>query len=123
SAWSAARAFRARCWSTTVVCASPTASTVMIASAVTAATSATPRSPRRNTHQLHELARRARRVRPDAHAHLAQRGMRRAGDVAREAEAVGTRAVHVTGLRGTDLRVGEEGTCEEHGAARVPVRG
>src|SRR3989454_270180 len=124
SACSAASDFSTRRSSSTVVSARPSASTLISASAVTAATSTTPRSGlrRRDTDHLHQLAGGPARLRVDAHPHLAQRGVRRAADVALEVEAARTHALAVARLRRLHLRLGEERLREQHGARRLPVR-
>ena len=71
---------------------------------------------------LDELAGGPARLRVDAHPHLAQRGVRRAADVALEAEAARTHALAVARLRRPHLRLGEERLREQHGARRLPVR-
>src|SRR5439155_13133131 len=108
SACTAASALRARCWSTALVCARPTASTLSTASPATAARRATPRSPRRDTHHLHQLARLTGLPR-DPHPHLAQprvRGRRRVPGVAERARPL---ALDVAGRGRVHLGFGEEG--------------
>src|SRR5689334_6125354 len=115
------RAFRVRCSSTAVVCASPTARTPSTASAVAAATSATPSSRRRDTDQLHELGRRAAVGRMDADGHRAEAGMRGRDDVALEAETAGVDARRVARLRRAHLRLREERAGGHHRARRSDV--